>query len=199
MTQRGQIFTNGSAETPREMARRLMREELSTELSGLHEADLCAANCPICKAEELAELDTPYGALVALPECPSCGRTGGDPLELPVDMAAVERAAHLYSCFYPERAKEICDEEGIAASHRHAGSALNNHRRDTRASLKTWYGDPAYGSWPPKAGDEMRDREARFIAEHPGLFSAFHGCTLCDPRREREQPFEVQEDGDVTF
>jgi len=25
------------------------------------------------------------------------------------------------------------------------------------------------------------------------------GCTLCDPRRERAQPFEVQEDGDVTF
>ena len=123
MNPRGQIFRDGSAETPREMARREMREELSTALSDLRMADLCAANCPICKAEELAELNTPQGAVIALPECPNCGQTGGDPVRL----GTGETSA----------ATGYCDE-----------------------------------------GD---------------------GCTLCDPRRERAQPFEVQEDGDVTF
>jgi hypothetical protein len=102
MNPRGQIFRDGNAETPGKMARRAMREDL---ISGL------------------AELDTPYGALVALPECPSCGRTGGAPVWLGTGETSSTTG--------------YCDE-----------------------------------------GD---------------------GCTLCDPRRERAQPFEVQEDGDVTF
>jgi len=104
MTQRGQIFTNGSAETPREMARRYF-----------------------------AGFDTPYGIIAAPDEtetlityvgiCPSCGRTDGAPVRL--------------------------------------GTG--------ETSSTTGYCDEG------------------------------EGCTLCDPRREREQPFEVQEDGDVTF
>jgi hypothetical protein len=69
------------------------------------------------------QLDTPYGAVVALPECPSCGRTGGAPVRLGTGETS--------------SATGYCDE-----------------------------------------GD---------------------GCTLCDPRREREQAIELKEDGDVNF
>ena len=76
---------------------------------------------------ELAQeqLDTPYGAVVALPAkvCPSCGRTDGAPVRL--------------------------------------GTG--------ETSSTTGYCDEG------------------------------EGCTLCDPRREREQAIELKEDGDVNF
>jgi hypothetical protein len=57
----------------------------------------------------------------------------------------IERAAHLFGCFYASRAREICQEEGISDHDIHAGHLLDEQRRDQRWRDQIAYGRPEYG------------------------------------------------------
>lgn len=57
----------------------------------------------------------------------------------------IERAAHLFGCFYASKAVEICEEEGITAKEMRAGIFLDAQRRDQRYRDRAAYGSPEYG------------------------------------------------------
>jgi len=59
----------------------------------------------------------------------------------------VARAQHLFNCFYPYRAAEICAEEGISEEDIELGAYLSDVEKERRAVLRRIHGDPAYGQW----------------------------------------------------
>ena len=90
MEPRGQIFTNGSAETPREMAVRTLRDvffdhrELLEDF-GNDDLDAAMASiepeyiCETCgKSRSTLEHDCPGPAAI----CPNCGESGGTPVPM---------------------------------------------------------------------------------------------------------------------
>lgn len=64
------------------------------------------------------------------------------------DTAPVERAARLFSSYYPWRAREICTEEGITADQMEKGAVLADQRRQARAVDRAVNGSPEYGRKP---------------------------------------------------
>jgi len=60
-------------------------------------------------------------------------------------VTSVERAAHLYGCFYSWKAAEICKEEGISAADMKRGYELYQARRDQQLFDARYYGSPEYG------------------------------------------------------
>ena len=90
MEPRGQIFRNGSAETPREMAVRTLRDvffdhrELLEDF-GNDDLDAAMASiepeyiCETCgKSRSTLEHDCPGPAAI----CPNCGESGGSPVHI---------------------------------------------------------------------------------------------------------------------
>lgn len=57
----------------------------------------------------------------------------------------IERAAHLFGCFYASRAREICVEEGVSERDIYAGICLDAQRREQRYQDRIYYGSPEYG------------------------------------------------------
>jgi hypothetical protein len=62
------------------------------------------------------------------------------------DSTPVERAAHLFECFYPGRAGDICEAEGISNADISAGASLAEERKQKRQLAREFYGDTTYGS-----------------------------------------------------
>lgn len=71
------------------------------------------------------------------------------------DKTPVARAVHLFRCFYPWRAMEICKEEGISEEEVKRGALVAEELRKIDRDMRCQFGDPAYGSWPEYAADVL--------------------------------------------
>jgi hypothetical protein len=76
-----------------------------------------------------------------------------------------QRAAHLFACFYPWRAREICAEEGITNEQMARGTRMREIELSVHRSMCARFGDPSYGSWPEYAADERSKLLSGILAE----------------------------------
>ena len=88
--------------------------------------------------------------------CPDCGFFQAHGASCPTGLRThdqrIERAAHLFAVFSnPSAATARCHQEAIDEDEQRTGMDLAAVRRETRAELRSYLGDPSYGGWTQMA------------------------------------------------